>query len=585
MHNRSRRPGGTLTRVLLPAVAAMLLGPLPLLTACAPAREPADLVVRNGRIFTVDETLPEARALAARGDRIVFVGQESEVEPFIGPDTEVIDLDGGLAIPGFIEGHGHFMGIGEARLQLDLMDAGSYQELVDRVAAAVAEAEPGEWIVGRGWHQSKWDPPPEPMVRGFQTHDALSAVSPDNPVWLTHASGHAGFANAKAMEVAGVTAATPSPTGGEIIVDRRGRPTGIFVETAQRLIGRAYQEALERMGPEERAARRERAFRLAAEECLAKGITSFQDAGSSPDTIRFFREQAEGDYLGPRLWVMVRAPVEEMPEALPELRVVGFADNMLTVRAIKITADGALGSRGAWLLEPYADDPGNTGHNTYPLEDLRRVAALAMEHDYQLCVHAIGDRANREVLDVFEATFEEFPEEAEEARWRIEHAQHLHPDDIPRFAELGVIASMQAVHATSDGPWVPDRIGPERARTGAYVWRSLMDAGALVTNGTDAPVEDVDPIASFYASVTRRMASGETFFPEQAMTRQEALRSYTLDAAYAAFEEELKGSLTPGKLADITVLSRDILTVPEEEIPEARVLYTIVGGQVVHRLR
>lgn len=555
------------------------------LLACAPGgpgEQAADLVLRNGNVVTVDPEHPAAEAVAVRDGEIVFVGSDDEIDAYVSPETEVIDLAGKTAMPGFIEGHGHLMGIGRARMQLDLMDVGAYAELVDRVEAAASEVAPGEWILGRGWHQSKWTPPPEPMVRGFQTHDALSAATPDNPVWLTHASGHAGFADAEAMELAGVTAATPSPPGGEIIKDEDGEPTGVFVERAQGLVSEALERSRAEMSDEDRRRERERMLDLAVEALSRNGITLFQDAGVGPDTIDFYRTaREEGRLDDVSLYVMVRSSADRLDDVLPRVRTMG--DEHLTVRSIKVTIDGALGSRGAWLLEPYTDDPGNTGHNTVPLEDVRRTAELALEHDFQLCVHAIGDRANREVLDIYEESFASHPEAAEDARFRIEHAQHVQPEDVPRFAELDVIASVQGIHATSDGPWIPDRLGPERARRISYPWRDLIDSGALVMNGTDAPVEDVDPIASFYASVTRRMDNGETFVPEQAMTREEALRSYTINAAYGAFREDSLGSVTPGKNADLVVLSRDIMTVPEEEILDAEVLYTIVDGRIVYR--
>ncbi len=278
---------------------------------------------------------------------------------------------------------------------------------------------------------------------------------------------------------------------------------------------------------------------------------------------------------------MIRQPNERLAELLPEYRMVGYGDHHLTVRAIKVSVDGALGPHGAWLLEPYADLASSTGLNTTPMSELERTAELALQHDYQLCVHAIGDRANREVLDVYAEAFRRSPEKSD-LRWRIEHAQHLHPTDIPRFSELGVIAAMQGIHATSDGPWVIPRLGERRAREGAYVWRSLWDSGALIANGTDAPVEDVDPIASYYATVSRKLADGTVFFPEQRLDRREALRTYTINGAFAAFEEDIKGTLTPGKLADITVFSKNILTIPEDEIPTAEVVYTIVGGRIMY---
>jgi predicted amidohydrolase YtcJ len=545
-------------------------------------QEPADLVLRSGRVVTVDEAFPEAEAVATRGDRIVFVGSDAEIEAYTGPDTDVIDLAGRLAIPGFIEGHGHLMGLGRARLQLDLKSTASYEDLIDLVAAAAAEAQPGEWIVGRGWHQSKWDPAPEPAVRGFQTHGGLSEVSPDNPVLLRHASGHASFANARAMELAEVTGVTPDPPGGEIIRDEDGEPTGIFLETAAGLVSAAYAASRESMTPGERHAESRRALHLAAEESLSKGVTSFQDAGVGPETLALYREAIDEGDLDLRVWAMVSATLPNLAEVLPAERVVGYGEHRLTVRAIKAYSDGALGSRGAWLLDPYEDDPSSSGHNTVPLETIASVARLALDNDLQVCTHAIGDRANREVLDLYEAAFAEVPAATADLRFRIEHAQILHPDDVPRFEELGIVAAMQGIHAISDGPWTPDRLGDARTLERAYQFRNLIDSGATVMNGTDTPVEDVNPIPSFYGSVIGRMNNGQVLNPDQLMTRMEGLRAYTINAAYGAHEEDIKGSITPGKLADIVVLSRDILEVPEEEILGARVDVTVVGGEVVH---
>jgi predicted amidohydrolase YtcJ len=552
--------------------------------ACSrtPAVEPASLVLRNGRIVTVDEAKPEAQAMAVRGDTIVAVGTNEEIQPYVGQDTEVIDLAGQLAIPGFIEGHGHFTGVGQARMNLNLTKAKSWDEVVAMVADAAKQAKPGEWILGRGWHQEKWDKAPQPNVEGFPTHEAVSRVTPDNPVLLTHASGHATFANAKAMELAGITRATPNPPGGEILKDRRGNPIGIFRETASGLVRKALAADRAKMTPAEVEAELRRQIALASEEALSKGVTSFQDAGSSFETIDVFKKVVDEGQLRLRLWVMIRAANEELAQKLAAYRLVNYGDKRLTVRAIKLTLDGALGSRGAWLLEPYADLPTSTGLNTVPVDVAKETARLAMQHGFQFCVHAIGDRANRETLNIFEEAFKANPDKTG-LRWRIEHAQHISAADIPRFGQLGVIASMQGIHCTSDAPYVIQRLGEKRAEEGAYVWQKLMKSGAIVSNGTDAPVEDVDPIASYYASVTRKLDDGRRFYPDQAMSRMEALKSYTWNAAYAAFEEDIKGSLAPGKLADVTVLSKDILTVPEDEIRSARVVYTIVGGRVMYR--
>lgn len=559
-----------------------LVGFLGLFWSCSPAPEPADMVLLNGRVVTLDEDVPAAQAVAVRADRIVAVGSTSEIQAYIGSETERVDLQGHLTIPGFIEGHGHFMGIGESKLNLELMGTGSWEQIVQMVSQAVSRAKPGEWIVGRGWHQEKWSHVPEPNFEGLPLHDSLSAVSPDNPVYLTHASGHGAFVNAKALELAGIDAKTANPKGGEIVRDARGRAIGMLRETAQGLVGRVRSQARAGRTPEEMQAERRKVALLAAQECLGKGITSFQDAGSSFQTVDLLKSLVEAGEFPLRIWIMLRESNEALAARMNDYRVIGFADNRLTVRAIKRVIDGALGSHGAWLLEPYSDLPSTSGLNTTPVETIRETARLAMENDFQLCVHAIGDRANRETLNIFEEAFKSHPDKSN-LRWRIEHAQHVDPTDIPRFSQLGVIASMQGVHCTSDGPWVPSRLGRERAESTSYRWKDLMNSGALVTNGTDAPVEDVSPIASYYSSVSRRMNNGERFTPDQRMTREEALRSYTINNAYAAFEEDLKGTLSVGKLADIVVLDRDILTVPEDEIPETRVLYTIVGGKVVYR--
>jgi hypothetical protein len=560
------------------ALAAVARGP----AATAARTDAADLVLRNGRFVTMDAARPAAEALAARGETILAVGSWSDVQPYVGPRTEVIDLAGRLAVPGFIEAHGHFTGVGETKLGLDLTRARSWDEIVDLVAAAARTAAPGEWILGRGWHQEKWTSTPAPAVEGFPLHASLGRVSPDNPVLLEHSSGHASFANGKALELAGITRATPEPEGGQILRDARGEPTGLLREDAVEPVEQALAAARARRTPAEVDAAFRKVVDLATREALAKGVTSFQDAGSPFETIDRLKRLADEGALGIRLWVMVRDTPEALAGQLGRHRIVDAGGKRLTVRAIKHSIDGALGSRGAWLLEPYADLPSSTGLVTTPVAVIEQTARLAVQHGYQLCVHAIGDRANRETLDLFERAFR-LRGGGKDLRWRIEHAQHLHADDIPRFGQLGVIAAMQGIHCTSDGPWVPRRLGDRRTREGAYVWQKLLRSGARIANGTDAPVEDVSPIASFYASVSRRLPDGAYFYPDQRMTREQALRSYTLDAAYAAFEETSKGSLEAGKLADVTVLSRDLMAVPEAEIPGTEVVYTILGGKVVYR--
>ncbi|MEL6864667.1 MAG: amidohydrolase, partial [Bacteroidota bacterium] len=449
--------------------------------------------------------------------------------------------------------------------------------------ARAATAEPGEWIEGRGWHQEKWDQALDRQVHGYPYHDQLSAVSPNNPVILFHASGHSLFANAKAMEAAGISKETPDPAGGAIVRDNSGEAIGVFEERAMRSIRSAYKAYQDQLSPESLEAQWYDAIELAQKECLAKGITSFQDAGSTYEEIARYKDMAKQKQFDLRLWAMLRHSYAEMKDNLVGFPIRDVGDHYFTVNAIKTEVDGALGAFGAWLLRPYTDKPNFHGQNTTTIEEVKNIAQLALDHQLQLCVHAIGDRANREVLNIFEQQFERM-EEWSDLRWRIEHAQHLHPDDIPRFRALGAIASMQGIHCTSDAPFVVKRLGEQRSREGAYAWRSLLDAGVAIANGTDAPVEDVDPLPSFYASVTRKRAdNGMIFFPEQSMTREEAIHTYTLGNAYAAFEEQDKGSLEKGKLADIVVLSNDLVTCSEEDILKTEVLYTIVGGQVKYK--
>lgn len=548
--------------------------------ACNQPEEVADVIFLNGNIYTGNANMPQAKAIAVKGERILKVGTNEEVLTFKGETTEEIDLKERFTMPGFIEGHGHFNGLGKSLINLNFLKAKSWDEIVRAVEEAVKNAEPGEWIVGRGWHQEKWLEELDQQVLGYPYHDKLSEVSPNNPVLLRHASGHGSFANAKAMELAGISGETPNPQGGEIVRDSRGVAIGMFEETAQQLVGRLYQEYVDALSAEEQKKRWLKEIEMAQKECLSKGITSFQDAGSSFQDIEWYKELAENGNLDLRLWVMLRENYEAMNGHLDGFPIINAGNDYFTCKAIKSAVDGALGSFGAWLLQPYEDKTNFHGQNTVSLDEVTQIAKLAWDHDLQLCVHAIGDRANREVLDIFEKTFNTNLEKTDH-RWRIEHAQHLDTADIPRFKSLGVIASMQGIHCTSDAPFVVKRLGETRAKYGAYPWRSLIDAGVVVTNGTDAPVEDVDPLESFYASVTRRRAdTGLEFFKEQSMTRAEAIHSYTLACAFSAFEESDKGSLEEGKLADMVVLSNNLLTCSEEDILNTKVLLTIVGGQV-----
>jgi predicted amidohydrolase YtcJ len=560
------------------ACVLSLLGVAPSAQAPAPR---ADLVLRGGKIVTVDDTRPVVEAMAVTGDTIVAIGPDAEIQRLVGSATRVIDLKGALAIPGLIDAHAHFTGVGEAARNLKLGTARSWDDIVRMVGDAAKTARPGEWILGRGWHQEKWTPAPSPSVEGFPLHEALSRVSPNNPVWLTHASGHAGFANALAMKMAEVTKTTADPAGGKILRDADGNATGLFNERAQGIIGDALARDRSTRTSAQVEADLRTVIELASREALSKGLTTVADAGSPPLTIDVMKKVVDEGKLPLRVWMMLRESPDRLAVDMPKYRTVNYGDKRFTVRGIKRAIDGALGSRGAWMLEPYADLASTSGMNTDTLDDIRRTAELCIQHEYQLAVHAIGDRGNRETLNIMEQTFAKHPEKnGKQLRWRIEHAQHLNAADIPRFGKLGIIASMEGVHATSDAVFVLARLGPKRAEEGAYVWQKLMKSGAIIANGTDAPVEDIDPISSFYASVARKLTDGSVFYPDQRMSRMEALRSYTINAAYAGFEDTIKGSLSVGKLADITVLSKDIMTIPEDQIPTARVVYTIVGGKV-----
>lgn len=528
----------------------------------------ADLVLVNGTVYTMDDSRPKAQAVAVIGNRIAVVGVNEDVAPFIGPDTRVIDLEGQTMVPGLKESHGHLMGIGVAEMTVDLVGISGYDELIERVAAAAEGVEEGEWITGRGWHEEKWTDRSSLTVRGFMTHHRLSEAVPDNPVFVRRADGHAGFANARAMELMGIDRTTQSPEGGEIIRDADGNPTGVLVDLAMYLVE----------VPPLTESQRRQALEFGIQECLANGITMFDDAGVGMDGIDLYKEYADQGKLDMRVYVMV--------ENLYTMRALqkpwSHPDGFLTVRAVKMRGDGALGSRGAWLLEPYEDDPGNYGFFTTAPDSIYEAARYGLENGWQVCTHAIGDRGNRMMLDMYEKAMQEFPH-VKDHRYRDEHTQILDEADIPRFASLGVIASMQGIHATSDLPWAPARLGYARTEEGGYVWQKLLKEGVKIINGTDAPVEGISPIASFYASVTRELPDGTPeggMFGDQRMSRQEALRSYTLDAAYGSFHEDELGSIELGKLADFTVLSKDIMTVPENEILDTEILYTIVDGEV-----
>ena len=539
----------------------------------------ADLIIENGVIYTMNDLNPLIEAVAIKNGKIIGIGSKNDIKPFKSKNTKILDLEGYTMTPGLIEGHGHFMGLGYSKMRLDLSTAANYNELVNMVADAVSDAKPGEWILGRGWHQSKWDTKPLDLVKGFQTHNKLSEVSPNNPVWLKHASGHAAFGNAKAMEIARITSETEFGFGGEVIKDLKGNPTGIFNERAQSLVNKYVEE--------EGDGDSQKALQLAVKTCLENGITSFQDAGSGTKAINNMRTGLNNGELKVRLYVMLTSRDPELLKTWynkgPE---VGTGNDYLTIRSIKLNADGALGSRGAWLLDDYRDRPGHFGMATQSMEYVYEVSIEGLINGFQVNTHAIGDRANREVLDQYEKVFSERPELATDHRWRIEHAQHIDPLDIPRFGKMGVIPSIQGIHMSSDRPWAINRLGEKRIKEGAYVWRDLINTGSIIINGTDVPVEPINPIASLYASSTRQTLKGNPeggYEPYQKMTRMEALKSYTINAAYGAFEENIKGSIDIGKYADFTVFSQNIITVPNNQLLNTKIQYTIINGKIEYK--
>lgn len=579
----------------------LLLGTMLTFTGAASAAvPPADLVLEHGTLATLEASQPAAQALAVKGGRIVAVGSDADIQPYIGKATQVIDLKGAFAMPGFIEGHGHFLELGDSLMQLDLTKAKDWDEIVAMVAAATKKAEPGAWIIGRGWHQEKWTHPPEPNVDGYPLHASLDAVSPHNPVMLTHASGHGVYVNALLLKMVGIQKGTPDPEGGQIVKDASGEPVGFLRDNAMNPVHKALDAAIKQRGEATNELYVRQAATIASMDALRKGITGFVDQGESFAALDQLKRLAGEGVLKVRLYAEVDPgnsdygldaaagyqkypPLEQLKRFLPGHRVIDYADGYFTLRAVgEVYSDGALGTHTAWFLKPYADLPSSSGVSVLAPADIHAWADAALMDGYQVTTHAIGDRANREVLDVYQAEFKAHPD-AKDLRWRIEHAQHLDPADIPRFGKLGVIASMQSIHECSDAPYVVKRLGEERAKDGAYAWHSLIASGALIANGTDVPVEDEDPIPNFYCAVTRRSKKdGVPFHPEQAMTREEALKSYTWNNAYATFTEGERGSLKVGKWADITVLSQDLLTVPEGNIPATQVVYTIVGGKIAY---
>ena len=547
-----------LALVALPVVAA----------AQAPQQQTADIIVTNARIYTVDDTHPLADAMTIRGGKVQFVGSARAAQALKGPSTRVIDLGGRTVIPGMVDAHGHVDNLGLALRTVDLTGTSSYDEVIARVTERAKTMRPGQWIIGRGWDQNDWGD------TRFPTHEKLTAAVPNNPVYLTRIDGHAGLANAAALKAANVTASTKDPEGGKIERAAGGAPGGVFVDNAQGLIERVIPRATRDEVKAE--------IQAAIVEAQKWGLTGVHDAGATAEQLEIYEELAKAGTMNFRLYAMIGDDSATIARWFARGPLVGGYDNTLWVRSIKLYIDGALGSRGAALLDPYADDATRNGLFVSRPEHILDVAQRALRAGFQINTHAIGDRGNRVVLDEYEKALKAVP--VADHRFRIEHAQIISPDDVPRFASLGVIPSMQASHQTSDMYWAGNRLGSTRL-LGAYAWRSLLDQGSIIPNGSDFPVEQVNPLISFHAAFSRQDANNwppNGWYPEQKMTRDEALRSITLWPAYSAFQENIMGSLTPGKVADFVVLDQDIMRVAPEQVLKTQVLATYVGGKAVY---
>jgi predicted amidohydrolase YtcJ len=528
-----------------------------------------DLVLTNGKVITLDPEHPEARAVAIRGDRIAAVGDDKEIRALAGPRTRRVDLRGATVLPGLIDAHGHVTSLGERLASLDLRGVASVEEVAERVRRRAGEPLPaGAWITGGGWDQNLW--PGEQ----FPDHQPLTAAAPDRPVLLRRVDGHAAWANRSAMAAAGIDRRTPDPEGGRVVRDARGEPTGVFVDNAMTL--------LERAQPKPDRAQIKAWIRLALERCAVAGLTEIHDAGVSPDQVAAYRELADEGALPLRVYLMwdgtTTDPIEPLVAQDPFVNYRG----RVTLRAVKLMVDGAMGSRGAVFFEDYADAPGTRGLFVTSPEEVERRTALALSRGYQVCTHAIGDRGIREVLSAYERALRTVP--AGDRRLRIEHLQAVSPEDVSTLKRLGVIASMQPSHATSDMYWAEERIGASRGR-GLYAWRWVLDLGIPIAAGSDFPVDPEQPLVGLHSAVTRQdlkdWPSGG-WHPEQRMSLQEALQAYTSGAAYAAFEEKEKGRIAPGAWADLTILAEDLRAIPPERIPAVQVRGTIVGGEIAH---
>jgi len=557
-------------KAFLPIPVALLLALL--LIPQSPKVDTADLVLKNGNVYTVDERQPKAEAIAVKGDRIVFVGSNREVEKYVGKATRVVDLMGKTVVPGMTDSHQHLSGVGFREMTLNLEGTTSLEDFLGKVKARVDQAKPGEWVTGRGWIETFWKPPV------FPTRAQLDQIAPNNPLILTRADGHASVVNSAALKTAAVDKNTANPFGGEISKGSDGEPNGMLIDAAQGLVRRHIPATT----PQDA----ERAVILGVKRNIELGWTQIQDAGGSFAEAELFKKLYGEGKIKLRIYKAVHGPGPSATQLLAAGPIVGAFDHRFTFRTIKVVSDGALGSRGAALLAPYSDAPNTSGLMTVKQEELAPMLAQALEKGIQVETHAIGDRANRFTLDEYEKAFDAVPKaqrKVADPRWRVEHAQIVNPVDIPRFAKLGVIPSMQPSHAIGDLHFAPSRVGVARLK-GAYAWQSLIRSGAIIPGGSDAPVERGEPMIEFYAAVARKDMkgfSGEGWHPEEAATREQALKMFTIWPAYAAFEEKLRGSIEVGKLADFTILSADVMKIPEMEILKTRCMMTVINGEVV----
>ena len=556
-------------RILLVVVSAILISFVP----TQQSTNPADLVFKNGTVYTANDRAPKAQAIAVKGDRIVYVGSNNGVQRYVGTQTRVVDLKGRAVFPGFTDAHQHLSGVGFREMTLNLEGTTSLEDLLAKLKTRVDQAKPGEWVTGRGWIETHWQPPV------FPTRWDLDKVSPNNPVILGRADGHGAVANTAALKIAGVDKSTPNPFGGEISKDKQsGEPNGMLLDAAQGLVRRKV--------PPTTREDAERAVVLGAKRDVELGWTQVQDAGGGFDDVDIFKKLYASGAIKLRIYKAVYGPGASAERLIREGALVGEFQNRLTVRTIKVVSDGALGSRGAALQAPYSDAPDTSGFLTVKTEELRPMLVAALRNGIQVETHAIGDKANRYILDEYETALKAVPRgerKVSEQRWRVEHAQIVNPADIPRFAKLGIIPSMQPSHAIGDLFFAPSRLGMERLK-GAYAWESFIKSGIVVPGGSDAPVERGEPMIEFYAAVARKDQKGFSttgWHPEEAVTRGQALKMFTVWPAYAAFEEKLRGSIEVGKLADLSILSADIMTIPELEILKTQCVMTVINGEIV----